>query len=83
MPLSDEGQPDDFEWIWDLDDHLVANLRLVNMQLWRDLGLAAGVYDLFDQRLLDPPGEEHDVSAIPQDGRTFGIELQYRFGGGE
>lgn len=82
-PLSDENQPDDFEGIWDMDAYLVANLRLINMRLWRGLGLAVGVYDLFDQRLLDPPGEEHDVSGIPQDGRTFGFELQYRLGSGE
>ena len=78
--LSDEGQPDGFEGVYDLDGYLVANLRLINTRLWRGMGLAAGVYDLFDQRLLDPPGEEHDFSAIPQDGRTFGLELQYRFG---
>ena len=81
-PLSDEGQEDDFEGIWDMDAHIVVNLRLVNMQLWHGLGLAVGVYDLFDQRLLDPPGEEHDLSGIPQDGRTLGVELRYGFGGG-
>jgi iron complex outermembrane receptor protein len=58
---------------------LHANLTLFSRSLWRGLDLAAGLYNLFDEKYSDPGSVEHRQDLILQDGRTFRVQLTYRF----
>lgn len=72
----DERQPD---FIYGrADGYTTANLNLVSKRFDNGLQLTATVHDLFDRALADPAAKEHDQNVIPQDGRTFRLELNYR-----
>jgi iron complex outermembrane receptor protein len=60
-------------------DALVANLNLVGHPFGKNLDIALGVYNLFDQDYADPGADEHLQAEIPQDGRTWRLKLDYRF----
>lgn len=61
------------------DDFVVFNLTLYGIDLLPGLDASASVYNLFDADITHPAGAEHDLSVIPQNGRTFRIKLTYRF----
>jgi iron complex outermembrane receptor protein len=58
---------------------LVTNLTLTSNKLAKDLEVAAGVYNLFDQDYADPASDEHSQAVLRQDGRTWRLKLTYRF----
>jgi outer membrane receptor protein involved in Fe transport len=61
------------------DDHLIANLTLLNRTMAKGLENSASVYNLFDERYSDPGRPEHLQDLIAQDGRSFRGKLIYRF----
>jgi outer membrane receptor protein involved in Fe transport len=58
---------------------LLANLTLFTTHLPGRLEASGGVYNLFDTRYADPASDEHVQAAIPQDGRSFRLQLSRRF----
>ena len=60
-------------------DALVANLNLLGQPFGKNLDVALGVYNLFDQDHADPGADEYLQAEIPQDGRTWRLKLDYRF----
>lgn len=60
-------------------DALVANLNLLGQPFGKNLDIALGVYNLFDQDYADPGSDELLQAEIPQDGRTWRLKLDYRF----
>lgn len=60
-------------------DALVANLNLLGRPFGKNLDVALGVYNLFDQDYADPGADEHLQTEIPQDGRTWRLKFDYRF----
>ncbi|HRE54510.1 MAG TPA: TonB-dependent receptor [Candidatus Competibacter sp.] len=62
-----------------VDGVLLTHLNLLGQPLGKNLDVALGVYNLFDQEYADPAGDEHLQAQIPQDGRTWRLKLDYRF----
>ncbi|HXH28525.1 MAG TPA: TonB-dependent receptor, partial [Candidatus Polarisedimenticolia bacterium] len=56
-----------------------ANLVLLCRRWIDGLALTAGIYNLLDRSYADPASEEHVQSVIPQDGRSYRLQLKYRF----
>jgi iron complex outermembrane receptor protein len=59
--------------------HAVTNLVLFSRAWLPRTALSFGVYNLFDREFGDPAGEEHTQDVIPQDGRTYRVQVRYRF----
>jgi len=58
---------------------LITNLNLLGQPFGKNLDVALGIYNLFDQDYADPGGDEHFQAEIPQDGRSWRLKLDYRF----
>jgi iron complex outermembrane receptor protein len=59
--------------------YTVANLVLFSRQWPPRASMTLGVYNVFDRSHGDPGGEEHAQDVIPQDGRTYRVQVRYRF----
>jgi outer membrane receptor for ferrienterochelin and colicins len=57
----------------------LANATLLARRLPGRFEASASVHNLFDRRYADPGGEEHVQDLLFQDGRTFRVELVWRF----
>jgi iron complex outermembrane receptor protein len=62
-----------------VDSYVVSNLTLLSTGLLQGLDLSASVYNLFDRRYADTASSDLDQVKIRQDGRTFRVQLTYRF----
>jgi len=58
---------------------LITNLNLLGQPFGKNLDVALGIYNLFDQDYADPGGDEHLQAEIPQDGRNWRLKFDYRF----
>jgi outer membrane receptor for ferrienterochelin and colicins len=58
---------------------LVSNLTLVGQKLPKGLELSASLFNLGNNKYGDPGSEEHRQDVIVQNGRTFRVNLTYRF----
>ncbi len=61
------------------DDFVLVNLTLTYVSPSKHLEMAASVYNLFDTVYGFPGFGEHVQDVLMQDGRTFRIEVIYRF----
>ena len=67
-----------------VSDFTVVNLTLVAERFAKNLEVAAGIYNLFDEHYADPPSTEHFdsrgryLNQITQDGRSVRLKLTYR-----
>jgi iron complex outermembrane receptor protein len=59
--------------------YAVTNLTLFGRKLYKELRLAASVYNLFDKKFSDPASLAHRQETIEQDGRIFRFKLTYAF----
>lgn len=59
--------------------YTLLNLSFTLPRLTENLELRAGIENLFDKTYFDPVGPEFRQNAIEQDGRSFLVELSYRF----
>jgi iron complex outermembrane receptor protein len=57
----------------------VANLAVVRRDVYRNADLTLLLRNVFDTRYSTPGGFEHRQVAIPQDGRTWALRLQWAF----
>jgi iron complex outermembrane receptor protein len=65
----------------------VVNLTLSDIKLAKNVLLSASIYNLLDKNYADPPSDEHFDNSAPartlrsirQDGRSFRVNLAYRF----
>jgi outer membrane receptor for ferrienterochelin and colicins len=57
----------------------MVNFTLFSQNLLKNLDVSATVYNLLDRHYVDPATQFHLQQVIPQDGRTFGVKLTYRF----
>jgi iron complex outermembrane receptor protein len=57
----------------------VLNFTLFSKKLIKNLEVSATVYNLLGEHYSDPSTPYHLQSDIPQNGRTFGVKLTYRF----
>ena len=62
-----------------LPGHVVANLNLFSRDLWKNLEISAGLYNLFDRKYHDPASPDFAQDVNPQDGRTFRVKLTRKF----
>ncbi|MFN0314779.1 MAG: TonB-dependent receptor plug domain-containing protein, partial [Burkholderiales bacterium] len=65
----------------DVPGYTLANLTLLHRGAVKGLEVSAGVKNLFGARYGDPTSLDDmpEISAIPQDGRTYWIKLSYTF----
>jgi iron complex outermembrane receptor protein len=59
--------------------HLVTNVVLFSREWLPRAAVTLGVYNVFDRSYGDPGGEEHAQDVIPQDGRSYRLQVGYRF----
>lgn len=59
--------------------YAIVNWTLFAHELIRRCEMSASLYNLFNSRYGFPGAEEHRQDVIRQDGRTFRLELTYRF----
>ena len=57
----------------------LANLTVFAGRLPGGFEATAGLYNLFDARYGDPASTEHTQAVIPQDGRSFKLQISRRF----
>jgi iron complex outermembrane receptor protein len=57
----------------------LTNLTLLSRDVLDGLSFSARIYNLFNESYSDPGSFDHLQSEIPQDGRTFFLQLSYRF----
>jgi len=57
----------------------VTNLTLTYQNLIKNLDVAVGIFNLFDEKYSYSAGSDHVQDHIEQDGRTVGLKLTYRF----
>jgi iron complex outermembrane receptor protein len=57
----------------------VVNFTLFSQNIFKNLDISASIYNLLDRHYVDPATQFHVQQVIPQDGRTFGVKLTYRF----
>ncbi|NOT85760.1 MAG: TonB-dependent receptor [Methylococcaceae bacterium] len=62
-----------------IDDHVVSNLTVFTQKWIKGLELSGGVYNLFDQRYLDPTSAAFKQDGIPQDSLTFRVKASLDF----
>lgn len=62
-----------------LGSFAIVNATLLAQSLPKGLEFSASVYNLFDHAYAVPGGAEHRQDAIPQDGRSFRVKLNYRY----
>lgn len=62
-------------------DYAVLNFNLYSLHLLKNLEASAGVFNLFDTEYEDPTPllQFHRQRTIEQDGRTYYVQLTYRF----
>lgn len=63
----------------EVGSHAVFNLTLTAPRLAKDLELSASVYNLLDRGYADPGSDEHVQDQLARDGRTYRVQLTYRF----
>jgi outer membrane receptor for ferrienterochelin and colicins len=63
-----------------VDPYNVVNFTIFSQNLLvKNLEFSASIYNLFDEQYSDPATPFHLQSQIPQNGRTFGVKVTYRF----
>jgi len=61
-------------------DYVITNLTLFSKNtLVKGLDLSASVYNVFDEKYLDPGSEEHTQNGIEQEGLTFRFKAGFNF----
>jgi iron complex outermembrane receptor protein len=61
------------------DAAFITNLTILGKELAKGLDVSFSLYNLFDEEYGHPGFSEHTQDIIYQDGRTFGVQLTYRF----
>ncbi|MBL8447341.1 MAG: TonB-dependent receptor [Zoogloeaceae bacterium] len=60
--------------------YTLVNLTLSSERLWNNVDISASIYNLLDQHYEDPARGAHSpIDRIPQDGRTFRLQVGVRF----
>jgi iron complex outermembrane receptor protein len=57
----------------------VVNFTLFSHNLLKNLDVSASIYNLLDRHYVDPASQFHEQDVIAQDGRSFRLNLTYRF----
>jgi len=57
----------------------VVNFTLFSHNLLKNLDVSASIYNLLDRHYVDPASQFHVQDVIAQDGRSFRLNLTYRF----
>ena len=63
----------------DTDAFFVTNLTLFSQNIVKGLDVSASVYNLFNEKYVDPGSGEHLQDVIEQDGRVFRFKVTYKF----
>lgn len=68
------------ETVFMVNSYGIVNAALSAKNLYKNLDLSLGIYNLFDNRYEDPAGADSDpIKSIEQNGRTCSIKLRYTF----
>jgi outer membrane cobalamin receptor len=59
--------------------NFLVNLTLASREFWGGCSVSGGVYNVLDREYADPARPEHVQDTIPQDGRSFRLQLSYRY----
>ena len=57
----------------------VANVTFLTRNWKKGPSLSLSIFNLFDRKYGDPGGAEHVQNLIPQDGRSFRLQVRYEF----
>lgn len=60
-------------------DAVITNLTLTYNDMLKNMDVQLGLYNLFDVSYEHPGFLEHTQNTLEQDGRTFGVRLNYQF----
>ena len=60
-------------------DFAVVNFTLFSRNLLKNLDVSASIYNLLDRHYVDPASQFHLQDIIQQDGRSFRLNVTYRF----
>lgn len=63
----------------DLPSHILANLTLIGKNFMDNFEIRSSVFNLFDKGYDDPAGIDGVPTDYPQPGRSFVVELRYKF----
>ena len=58
---------------------VLANLTVLSRHQKSGMEISASLLNLFDEHVADPGSEEHRQDSIVQNGRTFRVNVRYRF----
>ncbi len=61
------------------DDSIVTNLTITCVDVIKGMDMSFGVYNLFDEKYAHPAWGDNELDTIEQNGRTFMMNLKYRF----
>jgi outer membrane receptor for ferrienterochelin and colicins len=62
----------------ELGGYLLMNVTLFSRKLTEKFDVSAGLYNVLDKQYAESAGLEHQLTSIPQDGRSFRVKLTYR-----
>jgi iron complex outermembrane receptor protein len=62
-----------------VNDYWLVNFTLLGREILPGLDLSASIYNVFDQDYAVTGSDEHIQRVLPQNGRTFRVQLTYRF----
>ncbi len=60
-------------------NYSITNLTLLSKRLLSGLELSGGLYNVFDERYLDPASPPLSANVVSQDGRNFRVYMNYEF----
>jgi len=63
----------------DTAGYAIVNFTLFSQNLVKNLDFSASIYNLLDTTYSDPASRFHLQPSLPQEGRTFRVQLTYRF----
>ena len=63
----------------DTAGYAIVNFTLFSQNLVKNLDFSASIYNLLDTSYSDPASRFHLQPSLPQEGRTFRVQLTYRF----
>jgi iron complex outermembrane receptor protein len=63
----------------EIDGRLIGNLTLFSHELFDNLDMSLGIYNLWNEEYYDPVASDFTTVSAPQDGRSYRFKLTYKF----
>jgi outer membrane receptor for ferrienterochelin and colicins len=63
----------------EISGRLIGNLTLFSHELFDNLDMSLGIYNLWNEEYYDPVASDFTTVSAPQDGRSYRFKLTYKF----